>query len=284
MNLLRSLNRVWRTVTFQGPPHTPRSISSDEERRVSALDGIVKAYIANKMIDVPFVPDCLESHLYRGILEMLLECARDSLAQIDILGQKFKIEVAPLNADEIERIHAEITGMMRKKGYAKSVKDRKHIVEKLSERFVDNENIDIPFVPDFVEKCIYSNILSLVLGITLDTLNRSCVNFLGHRMSFIVATLPECLRHSLNSQQHDGTTKNVSALVDKYMEKHNVWILPDRMERHIYVRALLLLRAVLCEFLSSSSLTCFDHKISLKTTREDEDEDARYPPGQQTPP
>ena len=54
----------------------------------------------------------------------------------------------------------------------------------LVDRYISNEMVNNPFVPDFIERRIYKNIIKLVVGIMTETLDSSNIVVLGHRVTF----------------------------------------------------------------------------------------------------
>lgn len=68
--------------------------------------------------------------------------------------------------------------------------ERKRKVTNISKQALDaeidkilaNEDSNAAYIPDFVEKKIYENVLSLVLGLVDSMLNETSISFLGHRI------------------------------------------------------------------------------------------------------
>ena len=62
----------------------------------------------------------------------------------------------------------------------------KHKIDEFVEELLKNENVNIGYLPDFVERQIYKNIFGVLIGLMETTLKTTSINFLGHQMSFNV--------------------------------------------------------------------------------------------------
>lgn len=52
-------------------------------------------------------------------------------------------------------------------------------IDKLIEKYLDNEDINCDYIPDYVEKKIYQNILTMGTGLLLETLNSGNIKLFG---------------------------------------------------------------------------------------------------------
>lgn len=57
-------------------------------------------------------------------------------------------------------------------------------IDRAVERFMRDFNINSPFLPDFVERRIYKNVLHLVMTIAQETLDGSRIRLFGHVLRF----------------------------------------------------------------------------------------------------
>ena len=55
-------------------------------------------------------------------------------------------------------------------------------VKRIVDGFMANNAINSPFVPDFVERAIYENVMTLALGLVDEVLAGARIEVLGHRM------------------------------------------------------------------------------------------------------
>ena len=65
-------------------------------------------------------------------------------------------------------------------------------VRTIIDRFLKNELINNPYIPDFIERKLYANVIKLVIGIMKETVESSKIDVLGHRISFKL----EPIKHS----------------------------------------------------------------------------------------
>lgn len=72
----------------------------------------------------------------------------------------------------------------------------KESLEKYIDSLLADKNTNIKFLPDFVERKIYSNVFSILLRLMDDTLENTSISFLGHRIVFDV----------VNSSSEDETS------------------------------------------------------------------------------
>ena len=64
-----------------------------------------------------------------------------------------------------------------------------HIVHALVERYLKDEHLNSKFIPDFIEKRIYSNMLRVSIGLLKDTLEHTKLEVLGHRITINVTPM-----------------------------------------------------------------------------------------------
>lgn len=57
-------------------------------------------------------------------------------------------------------------------------------IEEYINSLLNNENVNITYIPDIAEKQMYINIFSLIINILDETLKKTSVKFLGHELIF----------------------------------------------------------------------------------------------------
>lgn len=67
-------------------------------------------------------------------------------------------------------------------GPADNVED--DAVKAIVDKFLKNDLINNPYIPDFIERRLYANVVKLVLGMLKETVEASNIDILGHRISF----------------------------------------------------------------------------------------------------
>lgn len=55
-------------------------------------------------------------------------------------------------------------------------------IRKYIDKLLENENANVGFLPDFVEKKIYENVFIFLLGLLENTLEQSSIEVLGHKI------------------------------------------------------------------------------------------------------
>lgn len=57
-------------------------------------------------------------------------------------------------------------------------------VDEFVEKLLTDEDVNIKYLPDFVERQLYKNVLNLVLNLLDNTFNTTSIKFLGHLLTF----------------------------------------------------------------------------------------------------
>lgn len=65
------------------------------------------------------------------------------------------------------------------------------IVQELVARYIHDKHLNSKFIPDFIEKRIYSNMLRVSIGLLRDTLEHTKIEVLGHRITINVTPIEE---------------------------------------------------------------------------------------------
>ena len=78
----------------------------------------------------------------------------------------------------------ELVNNFKKKENLNNNKISRKIIDKYVSRLIEDENVNIDFLPDFIEKKIYNNIFTLILGILDNILDTVEIRFLDHKIEF----------------------------------------------------------------------------------------------------
>lgn len=71
-------------------------------------------------------------------------------------------------------------------------------VDEFVEKILADENVNIKYLPDFVERQIYKNVFNLMINLLDNVLETTTISFLGHKMTIDIdpvteeATIEEC--------------------------------------------------------------------------------------------
>lgn len=253
-----------------------------EKTQNDPLDNVVRAYLDDKLINIPLVPNFIEKQIYRSLLEMMLAEVRNAAngntinddktdmtrppVIFPVLGHGISFSVSPSVADSM-------CGIRRRnlsKRTAKELQEQRTIVQSYANKFIKNEDVDIPWMPEFAQRKIYANVLELVLGILQDTLHTSAIDLMGHRLTFSLSAAksrskpqaPQLSDTPCEDCDH-ATTAAIDNLVEEHMKKSNIALLPDFVERTIYKRAFRIVVGVLREVVCSCRIYVLDHTVTL---------------------
>lgn len=64
-------------------------------------------------------------------------------------------------------------------------------IEIIVEKMLNDENVNIKYLPDFVERQLYKNMFKMILKLFDQITNNTSVNLLGHRLHVEMEPLPE---------------------------------------------------------------------------------------------
>jgi len=92
---------------------------------------------------------------------------RDKIEQLERENRRLKTELESISQN-------------RPVGSTLSKKRLKHFVETL----IKDEDINIDYLPDFVERKIYENVFNLLINLLDETVGTTGIDVLGHRMEF----------------------------------------------------------------------------------------------------
>lgn len=63
-------------------------------------------------------------------------------------------------------------------------------IDAVVDEFMKDNGLNVTFIPDFIEKRLYRNVLVLALSAANRVLDTAHVEFLGHRVEFIMKPAP----------------------------------------------------------------------------------------------
>lgn len=75
-------------------------------------------------------------------------------------------------------------------------------IEEMVEELLANQNINIKYFPDWVEKQLYRNVISLVMNLMDSVLDQTNIDFMGHQITFDLHPLSNDSNDS-NDMQND---------------------------------------------------------------------------------
>ena len=149
------------------------------------------------------------------IQNLELQKQNDSLKTINNTLRSEIIQIK--NSDEHSKLTTKSLLYKNKNGEKNETKDDKiltHIstkaIEEYVEKMIADKDVNINYLPDFVEKQLYRNILKIVLNLLDHILNNSHVTFFNHEINFDLVPLPE---YNTNSQTNPTTDPTMDPTV-----------------------------------------------------------------------
>lgn len=64
-------------------------------------------------------------------------------------------------------------------------------IRQLVDKYLKNDLVNNPFIPDFLERKIYNNLLKLVIGIMRETAESISIDVMGQRVTIKIEAIPE---------------------------------------------------------------------------------------------
>jgi len=87
------------------------------------------------------------------------------------------------NLIRTKKNHSEINSLSENIPTKKIVDVSKDKLNDYIDKLLENSDTNISYLPDFVEKKIYTNILGIALNILDDILETTSINFIGHKIT-----------------------------------------------------------------------------------------------------
>ncbi len=244
--------------------------SQNEEKQPDPLDIIVDRYLRNNYINIPMIPQRLERHIYRMILSSIFDIFKkeEESLHINVLGYRIGYNLSTMIIPSLCKQCVKVKPSPKEK----QDKNEKFIyIEKIVDRFIDSQQVNIRLVPTWVEKNLYMNILILLYGILEDTLKHMCVHLLGHDIRFSMHKSKNSENKPENESQNDNQNvvdldkheKIIEEIVDMIMEKHNIFLIPDFIERGFYKMSLKISLFFLCTLINDAHLNIFGQNMDF---------------------
>jgi hypothetical protein len=184
-----SLSRPIVDLKGEGPPSLPPPATfgngnddhllADLPPQVceQAIKKLVREILKDPSTNIRLLPDRIEAKLYSNTVRLTLNAIYRSLHCWDgkpfLLGHEFKLQHYP-----------EMVGKTYTFEMAKTSNVNIELLEEVSDRLLENKNINQAMIPDVLERQIYINCLKVVFRV-LNILQSSFrINFCGHSLGF----------------------------------------------------------------------------------------------------
>ena len=129
----------------------------------------------------------------------------------EITEGKRKIEELMKQVEALKTINGglEKANVLKVQSGGKLQELSKQKVDEFVEKLLSNASVNIGYLPDFVERQIYRNVLNLLIGLLDSTLDSASVKFMGHEVTF-------------NIKPEAAVVKPRELVVDEPKEVHHV--------------------------------------------------------------
>jgi hypothetical protein len=116
----------------------------------------------------------------------------DSSLKIDKKNENNVVEIVDNKVAEI--VENKVVEIVENKEVVESnVKKNSHISEEKLDEFIDeilkDQNINIDYFPDVVERKIYRNVLILMFSLLNKSIDTASVQFIGHEIKFVMSPM-----------------------------------------------------------------------------------------------
>ena len=104
-------------------------------------------------------------------------------------------------------------------------------IDEFVEQLLNDKNVNIGYLPDFVERQIYKNVFNLIIGLLNNTLSTASVKLLGHQLTFMITPETDEISKDTNENKlsvaqeikKDGIKKSDSKDKSKRMSDHEIF-------------------------------------------------------------
>jgi hypothetical protein len=71
-------------------------------------------------------------------------------------------------------------------------------VDSFVEKLLTDENVNIKYLPDYVERQLYRNIFTILLGVVQNLFGSMTINLIGHRIGFAMSPQPKINQENIS--------------------------------------------------------------------------------------
>lgn len=225
------------------------------------IDIIVKDYLSNKFIDIPLVPQYLEKEIYKSILHSVFDMFEDNIRkfEVNVFNQKIVADLKLCIIDSLLK--------NKNKSTIDCVKYEDNVyITNLVKSFMKTDQVKISVISKKVQFNFYKNLLLMVFAIIMDTLKCMSMEIMGQK--FTLVSIP--LETKDNSHIKNNTPISfkddpaIDQLVDEIMAKHNVFLIPDFIERHLYKCSFTIVFYFFANIVNDTKISVLHHIIDLQ--------------------
>lgn len=242
-----------------------------EKQAIDPLDIIVDKYLKNEHIDIPLVPQFIEKHIYRSLLSCVFNILEEKLDSFraNQFGHAIYLDFSP------QIIHS-LQSTSRGRRVHAIDKSTKKYIETLVKTFLESEQASLTPFPKSVDQALLQNVIFLVYAIFEDVIRSTSFKFMGRRITLnfrdFKKECPDIQSNSNNvevkrieeaKEKFKDREPIIDRLVQDIMEKNNILVIPDFMERHFYKTSLTLLMFFMSKIMKDAQVDIMFHTITF---------------------
>lgn len=110
----------------------------------------------------------------------------------DIIDNQINTPVSVIE-ENIHKDHKEDVSInneeLYKNHHEEHLTDEEKAINEIVERYLNNHLVNCKFIPDFIERKMYRNVLKMIMGILEDTIEKTEIHVLGHKINFTITPI-----------------------------------------------------------------------------------------------
>ena len=180
------------------------------------VDKLVDSILQDPKMNIQLLPDYLERQIYKSTIQLFLASVYDSIGAIH--GTQLLSHEIQLISTKDPQAKEQVLGKL-------STDVDEEVLEAVADRLLSDKQVNLPLVPDAIERKLYVNCLKLIFR-TLDMLASSLrLSICGHTFGFTVerTTKEELVRQAAQrAATSAGLTQVDMEVLKKYASKVGV--------------------------------------------------------------
>ena len=149
----------------------------------------------------------------------------EPLPYTDIIDNQINTPV-PVIEENSHKDHKEDVSInneeLYKNHHEEHLTDEEKAINEIVERYLNNHLVNCKFIPDFIERKMYRNVLKMIMGILEDTIEKTEIHVLGHKINFTITPIvnDNDKEPVLNTNTKNVLTINPNIITSKLNDNH----------------------------------------------------------------
>jgi hypothetical protein len=180
-------------------------------KRDRMIDEYINQLLKNPELNIKAIPDVLERRIYKFTIMLTLDAIYSWIYYLDglkLLGHKISV-----NRSHVDDI---------KLTYSTKAPIDKRPLESFVTSLLNEKMINLSYLPDFVERQIYTNCLILMFNVSQSFLASTSIEILGHALTLQLVPSSGCsdLAHRAGQMREGVSERLLDALVDSVIQRY----------------------------------------------------------------